>query len=74
MPTIKIQASDNIGVTSVTLQVDGQPLPAPYYYQQFGLWVSYWDARNAPPGKHQLTVTVTDAAGNTTTRDMTVTR
>ncbi|MGN6676105.1 MAG: GDSL-type esterase/lipase family protein [Thermomicrobiales bacterium] len=74
VPTIKIQASDNIGVTSVTVQVDGQPLPAPYYYQQFGLWVSYWDARNAPPGKHQLTVTVTDAAGNTTTRDMTVTR
>jgi acyl-CoA thioesterase I len=73
VPTIKVQATDNIGVTSVALQVDGQPLPVPYYYQQFGLWISYWDARNAAPGNHRLTLIVKDAAGNTTTRDVTVT-
>ncbi|HET8626266.1 MAG TPA: GDSL-type esterase/lipase family protein [Thermomicrobiales bacterium] len=74
VPTIKIRASDNVGVTAVTATLDGRPLPDPLYEPQFGLYIGYWDARQAPPGPHTLTVTAADEAGNTTTRTVTLTR
>ncbi|MFN8537949.1 MAG: GDSL-type esterase/lipase family protein [Thermomicrobiales bacterium] len=74
VPTIKVRASDDIGVTGVQFLLDDKPLPAPVYSRTLDLWVGYWDARTAPSGTHRLTITITDAAGNTTRRDATITR
>ena len=74
VPTIKVRASDDIGVTRVELLLDNQPLPAPIYARTLDLWIGYWDARAATPGQHRLTVIVTDAAGNATRREAQVSR
>jgi lysophospholipase L1-like esterase len=74
VPTIKVRASDAIGVTSVRFLLDDKPLPDPVYASSLGLWVGYWDARAASPGQHRLTISVADAAGNTTRQDVLVTR
>lgn len=74
VPTIKVKASDDIAVTRVELQIDNQPGPTPVYAASLGLWIGYWDARNAAPGQHKLAVIVSDAAGNQTRREVTVTR
>jgi lysophospholipase L1-like esterase len=74
VPTIKVRASDDIGVARVELLLDDQPLPAPLYQPALDLFVGYWDGRAAPPGPHRLTVVATDAAGNATRRDLTLAR
>jgi acyl-CoA thioesterase I len=74
VPTIKVRAGDDIGVANVELLLDDRPLPAPLYQPALGLFVGYWDARSAPPGPHRLTVIATDAAGNATRHDLTLTR
>lgn len=74
VPTIKVRAADTIGVTKVEFQLDDQPLPAPFYVRDLDLWIGYWDARTASAGAHRLIVTVSDAAGNTTRKELTVTR
>lgn len=74
VPTIKVRASDAMGVTQVTFRLDDQPLPDPIFARDLDLWIGYWDARAASSGQHRLTVSATDAAGNTTTQDLTITR
>ena len=74
VPTIKVRASDAIGVTRVTLRLDDQPLPDPVFVRDLDLWIGYWDARTAPAGQHRLTVGVSDAAGNTTTQTVLLAR
>jgi lysophospholipase L1-like esterase len=74
VPTIKVRADDDIGVTRVEFRLDDQPLPAPIYSASLELWIGYWDARSATPGPHRLAVIVTDAAGNATRREATVSR
>jgi lysophospholipase L1-like esterase len=74
VPTIKVRASDDIGVTSVQFLLDDKPLPAPIYSRTLDLWVGYWDARSAPSGPHRLAIIVTDAAGNATRREATISR
>lgn len=74
VPTIKVRAADTIGVTKVEFQLDDQPLPAPFYVRDLDLWIGYWDARTASAGAHHLIVTASDAAGNTTRKELTVTR
>jgi hypothetical protein len=74
VPTIKVRASDDIGVARVELLLDDQPLPDPLYQPALGLYVGYWDGRAASPGPHRLSVIATDAAGNATRRDLTLTR
>lgn len=74
VPTIKVRASDDIGVARVALLLDGKPLPAPLFQPDLGLYVGYWDARAASPGAHRLTVIAADAAGNETRREVTLTR
>ena len=69
-----MRASDDIGVTSVQFLLDDNPLPAPIYSRTFDLWIGYWDARNAAPGPHRLAIIVTDAAGNATRREATISR
>lgn len=72
--TVKFRASDAIGVTRVAATLDGTALPEPFFEAGFGLYVTYWDARAASPGEHRLRVTVSDAAGNATEREVTLRR
>jgi len=74
VPTIKVRAADTIGVTQVTFRLDDQSLPAPVYARDLDLWIGYWDARAASAGPHRLVITVSDAAGNTTSKEVMVTR
>jgi Bacterial Ig domain/Abnormal spindle-like microcephaly-assoc'd, ASPM-SPD-2-Hydin len=56
-------ASDNVGVTSVTLNLDGAPLAtlttAPF--------TTTWNTTRTPNGPHTLSAVASDLAGNTTT-------
>ena len=74
VPTIKVRASDAIGVARVTMTLDDQPLPDPVYARDLGLWIGYWDARAATTGEHRLTVAVNDLAGNSARRTVLLTR
>jgi subtilisin family serine protease len=65
---IGVAASDNTGVTSVTLSVDGTPLAtagaSPYAF--------VWDTTAVANGSHVLTATASDAAGNSASCSLTV--
>lgn len=74
VPTIKVRAADTIGVTQVKFRLDDRPLPAPVYARDLDLWIGYWDARAASAGPHRLVVTVSDAAGNATSKEVVLTR
>src|SRR5712664_2355486 len=67
--TVQIAASDNVGVTSVTLTVDGVSKAswtgAPYTYA--------WNTSALANGTHTLVATAKDAAGNTATSTIQVT-
>jgi hypothetical protein len=59
--TVAATASDNVGVTSVQVTLDGAPLgapvtTAPYTYN--------WDTTTATTGSHTLSAQARDAAGN----------
>ena len=59
--SVQVAASDNIGVASVTLSVDGALIgsdtAAPYVFS--------WNTTTASNGSHTLTATASDQAGNT---------
>ncbi len=57
---IDVTATDDTGVASVVLIVDGKPV-ATDTAPQFGF---LWDSSTVPPGKHTLRVRAYDAAGN----------
>jgi subtilisin family serine protease len=69
--TISVQgsASDNVGVTSVSLSIDGVALGSdttvPYSFS--------WNTTTVANGSHNLTATASDAAGNTASTTITVT-
>jgi len=64
--TVDVQASDNFGVTSVDLLVDGNVVAtdtqedptAPYVYR------FAWDSSQVPDGSHRVIAKARDAAGN----------
>ncbi len=60
---VQVTASDNVGVTSVVLKVDGTTIAtaniAPYNFS--------WNTTGLSNGTHTLTATATDAAGNSKT-------
>lgn len=67
--TLAVSASDNVGVTSVTIAVDGATTclfsAAPFSCS--------WNTKNVVSGAHTLTATAKDAAGNLATASVTVT-
>jgi len=67
--TIAVTATDNVGVTSVSLTIDGvaggTDSSSPYGFQ--------WDSTTAINGTHTLTASASDAAGNSSSSSVTVT-
>ena len=67
--TTQINAADNVGVTGLTVSVDGASLgrltSAP--------WTVNWNTTGAADGAHTLTATACDAAGNTSQATVSVT-
>ncbi|NCU03279.1 MAG: hypothetical protein GXC73_04765 [Chitinophagaceae bacterium] len=65
---VAVDATDNVGVSAVTLFVDGvkkdSSKTAPYSFS--------WNASNATSGTHVLTATARDGAGNTASSSITV--
>ncbi|MBI3771860.1 MAG: S8 family serine peptidase [Gammaproteobacteria bacterium] len=68
--TIKAGASDNLGVTQLTLAIDGNAMAA----TTSGSLSYSWNTRRVAAGSHLLTATAKDAAGNTTTTSISVTK
>jgi Bacterial Ig domain len=61
---VTASASDNVGVASVQIMLDGQQLGAPDATTPYAV---AWDTRTATAGTHRLTAVAKDAAGNSTT-------
>ncbi len=66
--SVQVSAGDNVGVTSVSLKLDGSTLgtiaAAPYAFS--------WNTTTAANGAHTLAATAADAAGNTATTSISV--
>lgn len=67
---VQVSASDNTGVSTVQISVDGSPVGtaltvAPFTYS--------WNTSGLTNGSHTLTATATDLAGNSTSSSVTVT-
>ena len=63
-------SGDDVGVSSVSLRIDGG---APIALSTAGTWTYPWDTTGAD-GTHQLTVTATDTAGQTSSQSISVDR
>ena len=67
--SVQVDASDNVGVASVTVSVDGVSLgndtASPYSFT--------WDTLSSLNGTHTLSATARDAAGNTSNASLSVT-
>ena len=67
--SVQVTASDDVGVASVSLKMDGTSLgtdtSSPYTFS--------WNTSTAPNGDHTLSATVSDAAGNTASSSISVT-
>jgi Cysteine protease len=67
---INVSATDNVGVSSVSLSVDGTVIAtakiSPYTFS--------WNTTNVIDGTHTLTSTASDAAGNSSAYTITVTK
>ncbi len=68
--SVSTGASDNVGVKAVSLKVDGNLIAtintAPYDFS--------WNTTNLADGTHSLTATATDAAGNSNSYSITVSK
>lgn len=66
--TIQVSASDNVGVASVSVSVNGGIIgtktTAPYTF--------YWNSGSVADGNHTITATAKDAAGNSKSTSITV--
>lgn len=66
--SVAVTANDNVGVTSVTLSIDGASLgtaaSSPFTFQ--------WNTTSAANGSHTLTAKASDAAGNSTSSSISV--
>ena len=66
--SIQVNASDNVGVSSVTLYVDGKSAGS----SSASPFTISWNSATVPNGSHTLMVTAKDAAGNTSSSSIQV--
>ena len=72
VPTVLAIVDDRVGVTEVSLAVDGVPVGALPYLPEVAAYAGLWDARSVPPGPHTIEVRARDAAGNATAASVVV--
>ncbi|MGE5106196.1 MAG: Ig-like domain-containing protein [Sphingobacteriales bacterium] len=65
---VTVNASDNVGVKSVSLTVDGAVVST----NNFSPFTNSWNSATVANGSHSLSVTASDAAGNKATSTITV--
>lgn len=68
--SIKLGASDNVGVTQLSLAIDGKTVST----VTGGSLSYFWNTSKVTLGSHVLTATARDAAGNTATTRISVTK
>ncbi|HSX04880.1 MAG TPA: Ig-like domain-containing protein [Candidatus Saccharimonadales bacterium] len=68
--TLSANASDNVGVTGVKFVVDSTVIKNDTTSSDG--WSTAWDSRQVANGTHTVTVTASDAAGNTKTSSSTI--
>jgi len=68
MVTIAAKATDNVGVTSLSVSVDGTVVST----TNLGSISYKWNTKKVAPGSHTITATAKDAAGNTGMSSVTV--
>lgn len=68
--TVKATATDNVGVTKLSLEIDGKVVRNVLS----GSLSHNWNLKNVASGTHTLKVIATDAAGNVGTSSITVTK
>lgn len=66
--TVQVTASDNVGVTSVSLDVDGVAVSS----SSAAPFTTTWNSATVSNGTHTLTVTARDAANNRSSSSVTV--
>ena len=66
--SIQVNASDNVGVSSVTLFVDGNLASS----SSISPFTISWNSASVPNGSHTIMVTAKDAAGNTSSSSIQV--
>ena len=71
-PTVRVAASDNVGVTDVSLWVDGKEIEGLLYVPAQQAYIGVWDARDYPRARATLTIKAHDLAGNEATADISV--
>ncbi|HET9017280.1 MAG TPA: GDSL-type esterase/lipase family protein [Thermomicrobiaceae bacterium] len=71
--TVRVKASDDIGVTSVQLLVDGTADGDLLYIPSQGAYIGVWDGRSATSTTATLSVRASDLAGHQTTATVSVT-
>jgi len=68
MTTVTAKATDNVGVTSLSISVDGTVVST----TNLGSISYKWNTKKVASGSHTITATAKDAAGNTGTSTITV--
>ena len=71
--TVRVKASDDIGVTQVELLVNGTSAGDLLYVPSQGAYIGVWDGRSTTASSATLTVRASDLAGHQTTADVSVT-
>jgi lysophospholipase L1-like esterase len=72
VPTIHAEISDNVGIESVALAVDGEITGDLLYVARLDAWIGLWDAREYDGDQAELQVIATDFAGNESLDTMTI--
>ncbi|HET7038022.1 MAG TPA: GDSL-type esterase/lipase family protein, partial [Thermomicrobiaceae bacterium] len=71
-PTVRVVASDTVGVTDVSLWVDGKAIESLLYVPSQQAYIGVWDARDYAQPRAMLTVKARDLAGNEATAEVNV--
>ena len=64
VPTVRVRATDAVGVARVELWADGRRVKDLLWLPDYGVYAAAWDGRTAAPGPHQLEVRAYDVVGN----------
>jgi lysophospholipase L1-like esterase len=71
-PTIHATVTDNVGIESVVLEIDDEPVAELLYVADRDQWIGVWDARTYSGSSAEITVRAVDVSSNEATDSVTV--